>query len=94
MLDEKELLQANATIIAGILILLTIGSNLIATELNLSIATKIFLAVAILPFIVAGVIVLSPRFRDEGKKVKYAQIMTMAGLVYLGVAVLYFVLLL
>lgn len=93
-MDKKELLQANATIIAGILILFTIGSNLISTQLNLSIATKIFLAAAILPFIIAGVIILTPSIKTEEKKAKSAQIMTMAGLVYLGVAVLYFVLLL
>ncbi|MFY3742159.1 MAG: NADH:ubiquinone oxidoreductase subunit 6 (subunit J) [Candidatus Nitrosomirales archaeon] len=91
VLNDKDLLQANATIIAGVLILLTIASVIITSDDGfLASLRKIFLAGGIIPFILSAIIILSPMIANEEKRLHNAKFAMIGGLVYLGGSIIYF----
>ncbi|GEM_PF-3141451 len=84
------MLQANATIIAGILILLTVLGS-VAKDLVPSI--KILFASAITPFIVSIILLLVETAKkqkfSEKTKLQFAKMITIAGLCYLILDIIY-----
>lgn len=88
-LDEKDLLQANATVIAGVLILLSLLGSVVDV---LQLYSRILTGVAIVPFIISSVALL---IREKDKKpvsperrFVFARKITVAGFLYLMVAVI------
>jgi len=87
-IGARDILQANATIIAGILILLTlVASNRIPTpnEIILILATVIPFVISCM-FILIGILRAD---RDRKKDFKIASFATIIGLVYLAFVIIY-----
>jgi hypothetical protein len=74
--DDNDLIQANATIISGVLILLTLTSfsgNLVTdSSSSLPLLDKSMIASAIIPFIVSTVLLRNLRL-NEAKRNDYAR---------------------
>jgi hypothetical protein len=86
-LIKQEMAQFNATIIAGVLILLTVTGVNESTEENLDgqeIWLRMFIGASITPFIVSSLVLLSKHAETH---VKVARVATGCGLVYLVIAV-------
>jgi hypothetical protein len=107
-IDEKDLLQAKATIIAGILILVTISSigetfpaleastetkGIAENPFAYNVLARIFIIAALVPFVMSIVTLI--RMKDNDKKERKLQIVkksTMIGALYI-VGVVVFLLL-
>jgi hypothetical protein len=90
--DDNDLIQANTTIISGVLILLTLTSfsgNFVTDSSSLSLLDKSMIASAIIPFIVSTVLLLNLRL-NEAKRNDYARKLTTWGLIYPASSVLCF----
>jgi hypothetical protein len=74
--DDNDLIQANATIISGVLILLTLtsfsGNFVTDSSSSLPLLDKSMIASAIIPFIVSTVLLLNLRL-NEAKRNDYAR---------------------
>jgi hypothetical protein len=89
--DDNDLIQANATIISGVLILLTLtsfsGNFVTDSSSSLPLLDKSMIASAIIPFIVSTVLLLNLRL-NEAKRNDYARKLKTWGLIYLATSVL------
>jgi len=89
--DDNDLIQANATIISGVLILLTLtsfsGNFVTDSSSALPLLDKSMIASAIIPFIASTVLLLNLRLK-EAKRNDYARKLTTWGLIYLAASVL------
>jgi hypothetical protein len=89
--DDNDLIQANATIISGVLILLTLtsfsGNFVTDSSSSFPLLDKSMIASAIIPFIVSTVLLLNLRL-NEAKRNDYARKLTTWGLIYLAASVL------
>jgi hypothetical protein len=83
--DDNDLIQANATIISGVLILLSLTT--ITGTSFLPLLDRTMIASAIIPFIASTVLLLTLRV-NEAKKTDYARKLTIWGLIFLAVTVL------
>jgi len=90
-INARDLLQVNATIITGILILLTlVASNRIPTPIEITL-----ILVTVIPFVISCVFILIGILRsdrDRKKDFKIASIATIGGFVYLTLAIIYLLL--
>jgi hypothetical protein len=68
--DDNDLIQANATIISGVLILLSLAS--ISRTSSLPLLDRIMIASAIIPFIASTILLLNLRL-NEAKRTDYAE---------------------
>lgn len=68
--DDNDLIQANATIIFGVLILLSLAS--LSRTSSLPLLDRTMIASAIIPFIASSVLLLNLRL-DETKRTDYAR---------------------
>ena len=82
---DNDLIQANATIISGVLILLSLTT--ITGTSSLPLLDRTMIASAIIPFIASTVLLLTLRV-SEAKKTDYARKLTIWGLIFLAVTVL------
>jgi hypothetical protein len=77
--DDNDLIQANATVISGVLILLTLtsfsGNFVTDSSSSLPLLDKSMIASAIIPFIVSTVLLLNLRL-NEAKRNDYARKLT------------------
>ena len=89
--DDNDLIQANATVISGVLILLTLtsflGNFVTDSSSSLPLLDKSMIASAIIPFIVSTILLLNLRL-NEAKRNDYARKLTICGLIYLAASVL------
>src|SRR5919108_1052586 len=92
--DDNDLIRANAAIIPGVLILLTLilltltsFSGNFVTDSSLPLLDKSMIASAIIPFIVSTVLLLNLRL-NEAKRNDYARKLKTWGLIYLATSVL------
>jgi hypothetical protein len=85
--DDNDLIQANATIISGVLILLSLAS--ISRTSSLPLLDRTMIASAIIPFIASTILLLNLRL-NEVKRTDYARKLAIWGLIYLAAAVLCF----
>jgi hypothetical protein len=83
--DDNDLIQANATIISGVLILLSLTS--ITRTSSLPLLDRTMIASAIIPFIGSTIVLLTLRL-SEAKKTDYGRKLTIGGLIFLGITVL------
>ena len=83
--DDNDLIQANATIISGVLILLSLAS--ISRTSSLPLLDRTMIASAIIPFIASTILLLNLRL-NEVKRTGYARKLAIWGLIYLAAAVL------
>jgi hypothetical protein len=97
VLEDKDLIQVDATVIAGILILLTLSS--VAAEdpefrLSYNIAVAAFFLASILPFSISAVYILKGSFSIGNPPANYltkAGKFTLAGFIYILVVVAFIV---
>jgi amino acid transporter len=83
--DDNDLIQANATIISGVLILLSLAS--LSRTSSLSLLDRTMIASAIIPFIASTILLLNLRL-NEAKRTDYARKLAIWGLIYLAATVL------
>lgn len=89
MITNRDLLQSNSAVVAGILIMLTLLQNIPPTGSNLfDFMTRIIIAAGILPFIISNIILLRDRKSDE-QKLKSAKRVSCGGYGYAAVAVMF-----
>jgi hypothetical protein len=79
VLDDNDLIQSNATIISGVLILLTLtslsGTFVTDSSSSLPLLDKLMIASAIIPFIASTLLLLNLRL-NEAKRSDYARRLT------------------
>jgi hypothetical protein len=79
VLDDNDLIQANATIISGVLILLTLtslsGTFVTDSSSSLPLLDRLMIAAAIIPFIASTLLLLNLRL-NEAKRSNYARRLT------------------
>jgi type IV secretory pathway VirB4 component len=79
VLDDNDLIQANATIISGVLILLTLtslsGTFVTDSSSSLPLLDRLMIASAIIPFIASTILLLNLRL-NEAKRSDYARKLT------------------
>ena len=85
-INAKDLLQVNATIIAGVLILLTIATS---SQRVFTLTEVIIVIIATLPFISSCDILLT-RYKSNESRFRVARITTGAGFIGLIMAISYF----
>jgi len=85
-IGSKDLLQTNATIIAGVLILLTIATS---SQRIFTLTEVIIVIIATLPFISSCDILLT-RYKSNEYRFRAARITTGVGLIGLIMAITYF----
>ena len=78
--DDNDLIQANATIISGVLILLSLASLSRTSSLPLLDRT-------IIPFLASTILLLNLRL-NEARRTDYARKLAIWGLIYLAATVL------
>jgi hypothetical protein len=87
VLVDNDLIQANATIISGVLILLTLtslsGTFVTDSSSSLPLLDRLMIASAIIPFIVSIILLLNLRL-NEAKRSDYARKLTIWGLIYIS----------
>src|ERR671925_1007534 len=83
--DDNDLIQANATIISGVLILLSLAS--LSRTSSLPLLDRTMIASAIIPFIASTILLLNLRL-NEAKRTDYARKLAIWGLIYLAATVL------
>ena len=83
--NDYDLIQANATIISGVLILLSLAS--ISRTSSLPLLNRTMIASAIIPFIASTISLLNLRL-NEAKRTDYATKLAIWGLIYPAAAVL------
>ena len=90
VLDEKDLFQANATIIAGVLIFLTLTISFASSfGRQLDYYGIITVAMGMIPFIFSSYWLLES-FQSDEHRLRLAKTCTRLGLMYLFAAILYF----
>jgi hypothetical protein len=90
-IDDNGILQTDATIIAGVLILLTIATVGLETRLFSNLFTLMFTIVAIFPFAVSAMFIIDTKHNGKEKAVKNSQKarnLTVSGFTYLLGAVI------
>jgi hypothetical protein len=74
VLVDNDLIQANATIISGVLILLTLtslsGTFVTDSSSSLPLLDKLMIASAIIPFIVSTILLLNLRLNEAKRRLK------------------------
>jgi len=85
-ITARDLLQANATIIAGALILLTIATS---SDRPLTLLVVIIVSLGILPFVISRRFLLE-RFKSEEYGFRMARHLTYYGLLGLVAVIVYF----
>ena len=86
--DDNDLIQANGTIISGVLILLPLASISRTSSLPLlDRLDRTMIASVIIPFIASTILSLNLRL-NEAKRTDYARKLAIWGLIYLAAAVL------
>jgi uncharacterized membrane protein YkvI len=74
VLVDNDLIQANATIISGVLILLTLtslsGTFVTDSSSSLPLLDKLMIASAIIPFIVSAILLLNLRLNEAKRRLK------------------------
>jgi hypothetical protein len=75
--DDNDLIQANATIISGVLILLSLAS--LSRTSSLPLLDRTMIASAIIPFIASTILLLNLRL-NEAKRTDYARKLAIGGL--------------
>jgi len=83
--SDNDLIQANATIISGVLILLSLAS--ISRTSSLPLLDRTMIASAIIPFIASTILLLNLRL-NEARRTDYARKLAIWGLIYLAATVL------
>src|SRR5215212_1605681 len=77
--DDNDLIQANATIISGVLILLSLAS--ISRTSSLPLLDRTMIASAIIPFIASTILFLNLRL-NQAKRTDYGRKLAIWGLIY------------
>jgi hypothetical protein len=76
--DDNDLIQANATIISGVLILLSLAS--LSRTSSLPLLDRTMIASAIIPFIESTILLLNLRL-NESRRTDYARKLAIWGLI-------------
>lgn len=77
--DDNDLIQATATMISGVLILLSLAS--LSRTSSLPLLDRTMIASAIIPFIASTILLLNLRL-DETRRTDYARKLAIWGLIY------------
>jgi hypothetical protein len=75
--DDNDLIQANATIISGVLILLSLAS--LSSTSSLPLLDRTMIASAIIPFIASTILLLNLRV-NEARRTDYARKLAIGGI--------------